>query len=178
MTDAHLPSRWLSDPRMDALTGDAWRVFTYWLMWSNEQGTDGYVPDAALRHLHADGAPAARTEVTKLVAAGIAKRVTGGHLILVWEKSQSTAAQVEHQRERKRRNQQDTRNREKAALSYVTGDVTGDVGGNLPRTGQARQGKYRRSPEQNDAGSRANGLAPVTGHVTDDVGAADRAARP
>ena len=40
MTDARLPSRWLTDPDLDALTDRAWRVHTSALMWSAEQGTD------------------------------------------------------------------------------------------------------------------------------------------
>jgi hypothetical protein len=155
VTDAHLPSRWGNDPCMDALTDTTWRVFCRWLMWSNEQGTDGFLPDAALRHLHVDGVGRARKGVAELVRAGIAERVGGGHRVLDWGKSQSTAEYVAHQRERKRRNQQDLRDREREALSRVTGDiagdVTGDIDGDLPR-----QGKYRRSLEQNNAGTSAS----------------------
>ena len=69
---------------MDAITDTTWRVFCRWLMWSNEQGTDGFLPDAALRHLHVDGVARARKGVADMVRAGIAERVDAGHRVLDW----------------------------------------------------------------------------------------------
>lgn len=138
MTDAHLPGRWLTDPRMDALSDRAWRTFTGSLMWSNEQGTDGEIPQRALRLLHPEGVDG--PTAAELVAAVLWKPLDTGFQVLGWNKSQSLAIDVQWQLERNRTNQaaKRKRDREKAqAGRAVTGDVS-DYAGGQDRTGKDR----------------------------------------
>ena len=134
MTDARLPGRWLMDPTMRTLGADLWTVFSWALMWSAEQGTDGLIPQHMLPLLHPSGATTDHAEA--LVQAGLWKADGDGYRVRGWERTQSLAADVEHQRERNRRKQQAHRER-----SRVTGYVTGYVPGESPRTGQERLGE-------------------------------------
>ena len=69
MTDARLPGRWLMDPAIRALGADHWTVFSWALMWSAEQGTDGRIPRHMLPLLHPNGATVADAEA--LVRVGL-----------------------------------------------------------------------------------------------------------
>ncbi|PKQ36533.1 MAG: hypothetical protein CVT61_00210 [Actinobacteria bacterium HGW-Actinobacteria-11] len=113
--------------KIAALTDRAWRVFTSALMWSNEQGTDGEIPPLAMRFVYPTDIQA--SVIDELVKAGlIERRQDGGFNVRDWEKSQSPAAVVEHQRERNRLKNQTYRERKK------TGAVTGHDPGHTPRT--------------------------------------------
>lgn len=145
MTDARLPGRWLMNMKIAALSDRAWRVFTSALMWSNEQGTDGRIPPLALRFLYPADIPA--SVIDELVNAELAeRRQDGGFDVRDWAKTQSAAAEVEHQRERNRTKVRAHRERRKSAdvTGAVTGDVTGYEPGHTPRTGKDRQGQDRR----------------------------------
>ena len=55
MTDARLRGEWVSSMKFDNLSDKAWRIFTGALMWSAENGTDGFIPDRYSKRLHPDG---------------------------------------------------------------------------------------------------------------------------
>jgi len=136
VTDARLPGRWLMNMQMMALSDRAWRVFTAALMLGAEQGTDGVVLKAAFRFLYPADIPAATLD--ELAEAGLIERnPDGGFTVLNWTKTQSAAAEVEHQRERNRVKTKAYRDRKK------TGDVTGNDPGHTPRQGEDRQGQAR-----------------------------------
>jgi hypothetical protein len=134
LTDARIPGHWLHDPAMEQLTDRAWRTFVGSLVWSNEHGTDARLPRLSLRLPHPQGVDEATA--VELVTAGKWRKSGDDYRIPNWQTSQSLARDVEHQRERNRRNQQAKRDRERAAraASSVSDDVSDDVGGQ-DRTG-------------------------------------------
>lgn len=141
MTDARLPGRWLMNMKIAALSDRAWRVFTSALMWANEQGTDGEIPPLAMRFLYpADIPPSVIDELVK--AELVERRKDGGFNVRDWTKTQSAAADVEHQRVRNRNKVRAHRERKKVTTP-VTDEVTGYEPGHAPRTGQDRQGQDR-----------------------------------
>lgn len=52
MTDARLKCEWFGRIDMDDLSDAAWRIFTGALMWSNLNGTDGWIPERYVDRLH------------------------------------------------------------------------------------------------------------------------------
>lgn len=142
MADSRLLAHWHSNPDFDDLNDTAWRVFTGALMWSNGRGTDGHIPTRYVRTLHPDGhQPKACDD---LEAAGLWRRLGDGYQLVGWVESlgQSTAEQVEHNKEMNRQKQARWRAEQKKKLSRVptfaedtghetsevTGYVTPDVG--------------------------------------------------
>jgi len=142
MADSRLLAHWHSNPDFDDLNDTAWRVFTGALMWSNGRGTDGHIPTRYVRTLHPDGhQPKACDD---LEAAGLWRRLSDGYQLVGWVESlgQSTAEQVEHNKEMNRQKQARWRAEQKKKLSRVptfaedtghktseiTGYVTPDVG--------------------------------------------------
>lgn len=168
MVDARLKGEWLTALAHDTLSDAAYRVLHNALMWSNEQGTDGVVDARALRYLHPR--PIEQAWLDELEAAGFWAPRDGGYELIGWSTvlGQSTAADVEHQRERNRLKQQASRERARAAAHVaVTTDmglggpsgtpaaprrrrstgVTGYVSGDVTRAvGQDRTGPERTSP--------------------------------
>lgn len=148
MTDSRLPGHWLNEMRFMDLTDRQWRIFTNGLMWSNEQATDGYIPDRYLRLLHPKGVEDA--DIDALVNCEVLERTDGGLQFVRWSDPnglrQSLAADVRGYRDRKRQNQAAYRERRKAE------SVTGHVGGNV--AGQVGEGY--------ESSSKAS--AYVTGH--------------
>jgi hypothetical protein len=135
MADSRLLAHWHSNPDFDDLSDTAWRVFTGALMWSNGRGTDGHVPTRYVRSLHPDGPqPEACDE---LESAHLWKRSSDGYQLLGWVESlgQSTAEQVEHNKEVNRQKQARYRAEQKKKLSRLPsfsesdGDVTSEVTG-------------------------------------------------
>lgn len=178
MTDARLPSRWLNSPTHDQLSDRAWRVHTYALMWSNEQGTDGLIPTRTLRLLHPDGATT--DDASELVRLGLWERRGDDFAVADWVRSgQELAAKVEWQRERNRRKNQALRDREREQRvtghepGHEPGHVTGHVGGQ-DRTGPSTRELTTRDIVQrsasntsadDDAAARAPEARPVD-HVS------------
>lgn len=158
MTDARLPGRWLTDPHLEALSDRLWRVHTGALMWSAEQGTDGLIPRRTLRLLHPEIATA--DDARALVDAGLWAVDGDEFQVLDWARSQTLAADIEHQRERNRQKQRAHRARLNAerANRDVTDDVTGYVPGESQRLGEDRLG---------EASSSRDSIS-GTGHVADD----------
>lgn len=141
MTDTRLPGPWLNNMKFDALSDTAFRVFTGSMMWCNENGTDGAIPQRYLRMTHPDGfKPDACDEIQR---AGLWARTDDGYAFIDWDGAlgQETAEKIELNREKWRRRQRERRVREKDALAKALGkptaptfkpskgDVSGDVTG-------------------------------------------------
>ncbi len=141
MTDARLPGRWLTDPHLEELSDRLWRVHTGALMWSAEQGTDGLIPRRTLRLLHPE--IATLEDAHALVEAGLWDVAGDEFQVLDWARSQTLAADIEHQRERNRQKQRAHRARLNAERSNgdATDDVTGYVPGESQRLGEDRLGE-------------------------------------
>ncbi|WP_430645344.1 hypothetical protein [Agromyces sp. GXS1127] len=148
MTDARLPGRWLVDPTIRTLGADRWTVFSWALMWSAEQGTDGLIPSHMLPLLHPSGATTKDAEA--LVSLGLWEVEGDGYRVREWGRTQSLAADVEHQRERNRRKQQAFRERARQQE-----DVTGYVTGESPRRGEAEERPGEAKPSEGDKTTRA-----------------------
>ncbi len=147
MTDARLPARWLTDPVMDALSDRAIRTFHNSLMWSNEAGTDGRLPQRAMRFLHPEGVD--NRTLKELIDAGIWQTESGGVFVPEWNgrMGQELAEVVEGRREGNRKRQQLHRERKRVKVT-ITGDVTGDVTGfEEDRTGQDTTGQAYRADD-------------------------------
>jgi len=147
MTDSRLRGEWLAAMRFDDLTDTAWRVFTRGLMWSNENGTDGRVPNRYLKFLHPDGEkPEAFVE---LVTAALWTRVPDGYQFIDWDGGlgQNTASYVAERKRKAADRQRAKREREKKGLAKqndeadekraqtdsVTENVTRDVSAHVGR---------------------------------------------
>lgn len=120
MTDARLRSEWLGQMKFDDLSDKAWRVFTLGLMWSVEQGTDGFIPKRYLKTLHPDGEDASAFE--EIRNAGLWLIGELGVQFLDWDGSlgQSTAEQIEAYKSNARKRQRAYRERERQKLTRST----------------------------------------------------------
>jgi len=147
MTDARLPSQWLGKTWLDSLSDAARVVFDNALMWSNDNGTDGHVPETALRLLHPSGT---RMDcAAELVTARLWGRVADGWQMPRWDArpsigdcpdkptggmGQMTAQQVRDDAERHRVNSENYRRsrgiqprQSHSATDDVTDDATDDA---------------------------------------------------
>lgn len=140
MVDARLPGRWITDPRMDALSDRAWRTFTGALMWCNEAGTDGVVPQHSLRFLHPQGVDT--KTLAELVDAGLFEPEGKAVRVCEWVENGQELAETVRQRRQDNRDRQ--RRHRATKRKPVTGDVTRDVTGESLRTGEERPGQERR----------------------------------
>lgn len=170
MVDARLPSRWLHDPRFDALSDYAWRMFSYSLMLANEQQSDGFIARTQLRFLHPEGAnPEA---VGELLRSGLWRDEADGYRVQRWAETQSTAETLARQRERSAKNSREHRARRSGMSSQpVTGDVIDHAQGKdrqgKARTGKARTNDAREAREAREArGVGAEGAGPTLGWDT------------
>ncbi|PZF12094.1 hypothetical protein DEJ25_09715 [Curtobacterium sp. MCPF17_011] len=128
--------------RFDELTDTSWRIFTAALMWSNENGTDGFIPTRYLKMLHPDGEK--QEAIDDLEALKFWERQEDGYLLRDWAGAlgQSTSTEVDtykaNARERQRRWRERERqktakrvgfnNSESDVTRYETSDVTQNVG--------------------------------------------------
>lgn len=154
MTDARLPSEWLTAPKLDNLSDRAWRTIVSAYMWSNGAGTDGQIQAKALRFLHPLGVDEAT--LTELIEAGWLISTDTGHQIPDWTATQTLAAEVEKARRSNRERQR--RHRESRD---VTRDITSDLTRESPRKGQERQQLGNSSSTElvdvvNDDGTRSD----------------------
>jgi hypothetical protein len=140
MTDSRLPDRWLTNHSYLDLSDTSWRLFTYGLMWSNQQGTDGRIPKSCLRVL---GQTVDGIAVNELIAAGKwVETFDGFQFVGDWEADlgQSWAGDVENKRALNRDRQRSFR-----ARAANEGDPPSSEGSVTRYVGQA--GKDRdRSP--------------------------------
>lgn len=142
MTDTRLPSRWLLEPTMEQLSDRAWRTFTGSLMWSNEAGTDGFMPRRSLRLFHPEGVDSATLD--ELLQSGLWVSEGSDLRVPDWEKKgQELRETVEARREGNRERQRMSRaSKKKHKEVTVTRDVTRDVTDvEEDRTGKDRRGQ-------------------------------------
>ena len=162
MTDSRLPDRWLMNPIMRELSDTDWRVFTWGLMQSNSQQTDGFIPSSALVLLHPDGRKLDSYE--RLCAVGLWVQVPNGYQTIDWGDTQSLSSELLRKRINNRKRQQDKRDRDAAkahnGVNDVTRDITHDVQGK-ERQGEERQGEER----QGDTSSSLDSYELVTGEL-------------
>ncbi|MDF9810167.1 hypothetical protein M2116_001128 [Aurantimicrobium minutum] len=126
MPDTRLPERWILNPVYRDLTDTDWRVYTWGLMFSNDQLTDGHITASALGLLHPEGLQPESYE--RLVKAGLWDQVPkGGYVSTNWNETQTTKEQFLAQRESAKVRKQ--RQRSRQAISTVTPSVTRDVQG-------------------------------------------------
>ena len=160
MTDARLPGRWLTDPRMDRLSDPAWRGFTRALMYAAEHGTDGRIDSAAMRYVCPES-------ITRDVLAGELRDVgliltdAEGWQLLNWstDLGQSTAAEVATRRANNRERQAKHRTKAKGG-GQVTRDVTRDAVGE-DRQGEDRAGEDVEPNSREPARKAGATLAPI-----------------
>jgi hypothetical protein len=128
--------------RMFRLSDQAWRVWSYGLMFGAEQGTDGRIDRDAFQFLHRGGATAG--VIDELVDAGLVELTADGGLqVIDWTGSagQSLAERVQQQRQANKERQARSRARRKERdMSDSTRDVTRYDGGE-DRQGEDRQGQ-------------------------------------
>lgn len=145
MTNANLPGRWLVDPQLEELSDRAWRMFTGSLMYAAEQGTDGVIGRPALRLLHPEGFDLKAAQ--ELLAAGRWEVHGSGYRVVDWAKTQSTAEQVEHYRERGRVKKAKQRANAKTGESPGGQQQGTDPGESTREVVQTRQDQTRPSSE-------------------------------
>ena len=138
MTDGRIPGMWVTQPRFIEMNVNTWTVFSKAIAWANEHGTDGHVPRRYLPLLHPDGHyPDAYAELCDM---GLWYPAGDGYQFSKWAEKpsvgglgQSTAEQVEKNKESNRERQQKWRDKKKAGeegadQEGVTRYVTRDVG--------------------------------------------------
>jgi hypothetical protein len=177
VTDARLPGRWASSLDMDSLSDASWRVFSYALMWSAENGTDGFIPTRYLKRLHPDGEQPEAFE--QLAHQGLWVRGDAGYQLKDWDTSlgQSTREQVETYRAKGRERTRKYRAKRTTDDADVTRDVTGDVRANVGK-GKGR-GLGTDYDEENEAVNTSTGevswpeVASIPAGSAGDVGSDD-----
>jgi hypothetical protein len=132
VTDARFPERWLNDRRLARLADDAFRLHVTGLAWSAANRTDGVLWDDDLGLLSRANPLCA----PDLARAGLWERRDGYWLIVDYEETQTTRAELEAAA-LARRKARDKKRRQRAAAAAVPGDVPRDI----TRTGQARTGQ-------------------------------------
>lgn len=128
MTDTRLPEHFLTSPTLDGLSSDAFRVYVNGLMWSVTHGTDGLLPERALRYLHPDGKRS--EQLTELVTARLWEHDDAGYHVPDFLKYQTPATQIEKaratDRERKRIARQQQLDRAGPSPDLSVSDRTSD----------------------------------------------------
>jgi hypothetical protein len=135
MTDARFPERWLNDRRLQMTPPSAYRLFGNGLMWSVANRTDGHIQASCFPLIpHACEADAKELERVSLwLDDG-----HGGWVIAGFEETQTTAADLAHLAEQRRKNRdRQRRHRDKSR------DIPRDVTCDSSRTGQDRPGDTR-----------------------------------
>jgi hypothetical protein len=134
MTDARLAPSFLTNPTVEGLSSDAFRVYVNGLVWSATHRTDGALPERCLRLLHPDGPQ--REAVADLLAVGLWQLAVDGYLIRNFLKYQSSAEQLadadvtraeKRRADRERQRLSRARRKAGAVTPAVTRDVTADV---------------------------------------------------
>jgi hypothetical protein len=137
MSDARFPQRWITDARVQGLSGDDFRAFMHALAWSVSNGTDGVIRPENLPLIYRVDAAA----MAVFVAAELCAELTDGWLFVDYLTTQTTAAQLESAA-RGKANARERQARKRLKELAAQGDVTRDVTRDVPRdsVGQARQG--------------------------------------
>lgn len=163
MVDARLRGEWLTAAAHDGLSDPAYRVFHNALMHCNEQGTDGAIALRELRFLYPG--PIDQAWLDEIAAAGFWERDDSGYLFVDWggKLGQSTARDVEAQREKNRERKRNQRAREKQRSDGTPTNASS----------VARSGTPKRSPvpqRDTDDTSHRESLPPSRRDVTVGVG--------
>jgi hypothetical protein len=143
-----VPVSWLTAGWWDTLTLAERGAYVSALAYSMGQRLDGEVPRSGLRFLDADPAAVAAA-LDHAADLGRMERTADGWRFLDWTgmQEQSTAEQIDGDRERARTKQAAYRERQRRSdPERVTGNVTGRVG--KGRTGQGREGEDRTGEEE------------------------------
>jgi hypothetical protein len=151
------------NPLMRELSDTDWRVYTWGLMQSNNQQTDGLIPASALVLLHPDGLQP--DSYKRLCALGLWVQIANAYQSARWDETQTLSSDLLRRRDNSRTRQQRKRNLDAANKAAepsfsVTRDVTRDVLGE-DRLGKARTGKAR----QEQGTSPTDTYDPETGEV-------------
>ncbi len=105
--DARVPERVAGDPVLDGVSDAAFRVWLNGLAWSVGQGTDGRIPQSALRFLHPDGPR--HDAAAELVTAGVWKADGDGWRNVRHQDAQTTAQEADRLRANARERQRKSR---------------------------------------------------------------------
>lgn len=162
-----VPVSWLTAGWWDALTLGERGAYVSALAYSMSQRLDGDVPRSGLRFLDADSAAVAAA-LDRAADLGRMERTAGGWRFLDWTgmQEQSTAAQIDADRERARSMQAAYRDRQRRSdHGRVTGNATGRVGEERP--GQGREGEDRTGEDQDQLTPTWPTLVPGTDEWTD-----------
>ncbi len=122
-----MPERWPADPRFDAVSDSAVRVWVAGLAWSAGAGTDGKIPLSALRHLHPDGP---RPDIAaELVVRGVWGVDGDGWRNLAYQDDQTRSSDAARLREQARERQRRKRDNDRArrvttGIGHSTSRVT------------------------------------------------------
>lgn len=161
MTDARLPDRWLIDRRFNRLDDRDWRSYTYSLMWSVSNRTDGVIEESDLPlipHFSRDSIPAF---LAAEVWAVMDDRIDIAWRIIDYGPTQTSRAEhevLDNARTRQRVKKQRQRARRRANTGVQQRDTsTGTVPGDTyPGTAQARQGKARQGTNRTHNGAETD----------------------
>ncbi|WP_292815578.1 hypothetical protein [Microbacterium sp.] len=136
MVDARIKGEWLTQAAHDSLSDAAYRIFHNGLMHAAEQGTNGAVDERELRFLYPRAIDPAWLE--EIEAAGFWARTAAGYQFIDWSGAlgQSTAQDVDKQREANRNRKRAQRAREKAVKD---GDTATDAAQGNTREAPARE---------------------------------------
>lgn len=164
MTDARLAPSFLTNPKIDAMTDAAFRVYTLGLVWSVAHGTDGEIPGRALRYLHPDGPE--KSVVDELVACGRWEPQSDGwriHDFLDYQTPADVVKQLAEERKQQRAGDAERKRRQRAkpaGKSTVAADVTSDVTADVtPEIQGGHTGQDRTETETETGQARKEGTA-------------------
>lgn len=141
MADTRLPDTVLGDPQLDDLSDAAFRLWTLAYVYSNKHGTDGHIPEIALRYLHPDGVRRDLVDDLELRSLLITDR-RGGWSIVGFLNTQTSAAQVTKYKEDNAKRQAEWRKRQADTRENQAPEPPpGDASPNALPNDLRRQGK-------------------------------------
>jgi hypothetical protein len=112
--NANLPTRWLTEPAIRDLSGDALATHVMALIYGIEHENDGAIATGALRWLLPPNSDAASV-TAELVTAGLWDATAEGFQIVNWSATQTTRAEMERTRKQNRDRQRQFQKRQKEA---------------------------------------------------------------
>ena len=173
---ANLPPRWLNDSTYRGLSGNAWILHTWTLVWGVSQENDGNVTTRDLPFIAAPMLNRAESEeaASELVEIRIWEVTQGGYRVAGWESSQVTAAEISEKRSAWRAK---NNRRKPSAPSESSSSTPGVKAGVSPSNGalQVGKGKNARTGTPGDEGQAMTRVPrfeqpeadPATGEVMD-----------
>ena len=132
--DARLPEKYLTDYRVHTLSDAAWRAYTYSLMWTMSQLSDGKVPKGALMLLHPRAAEGNTQNLADLlVGAGLWSATDDGWRIVDFDEFQTKKEVFDKKKEGARTRQQRFRERKTGVAAGSESSPAVTPGGNALR---------------------------------------------